>query len=222
MISSLIIGLIFGVCLTIISKKWKLHYALLSIWPPSLFCYMLESQYRLKRETNEHHGIIIAAPNWLYKLSVYNGGASTLLTTFRDPKKLVPHHLYLCKKPEEAMTVINDKNITHVWIFGHGLRHGLDFGKEFLYYCQLESAPRKKFIGQYHCNSMGGMSLVDYNNPSAYDITQSNRRPRENKKSIVSKLEALGFAPVIFSLNLNSLVIFFETIICWMSRKSQI
>jgi hypothetical protein len=94
--------------------------------------------------------------------SVFAEGVDLLTEYFK--KQDLPFYIYICKTPDEAKQVINDKNVEKIWIFGHGAMYGLWFGKNgLLNYRDLKNAPKKDFIGQFHCNAHSecGSSLAD-------------------------------------------------------------
>lgn len=91
-----------------------------------------------------------------------------------------------CKK--DIIPIINDSNCKRIWIFSHGLKHGISLDEENLYYCEFENAPKKDFIAQLHCNCSGGKSLIDYliDNPSPekYIVSDTLRGLFDNLKDI--------------------------------------
>jgi len=79
-----------------------------------------------------------------------------------------PYVLYRCSKPEQFIKVVINEHAKRIWIFGHGVRHGVGFGKIILYYCDVAEAfktadsSKKEYVKQLHCNEYGGKSLKDY------------------------------------------------------------
>jgi hypothetical protein len=112
---------------------------------------------------------------------------------FHDPP--IKYKLYTPSNEEEAKKAIEDPDVTHLWIFGHGVKHGLTVGKKMLYYCEVKSIPPKEFIGQYHCNFLGGKSLGDYNHPLKSDITDDKIRNIEVNYRVWKSLETLNITP---------------------------
>jgi len=137
---------------------------------------------------------------------MYFAGVSTL--TLSLTAKKIPYKIYLCDTPAKGEAVIKCPAITHLWIFAHGLRHGIDFGGNLLYYCEVENYPRRDFIGQYHCNNGGGRALTYYNPPKGCDITDCERNNSGIEKDVETQLELLGIEPIRFNFK-----IFFEYLI---------
>jgi hypothetical protein len=74
----------------------------------------------------------------------------------------LPFRVYECYAPEDVRRVIADPDAEALWIFGHGRKSGILFGHDtVLRYDEMHKAPRKSFIGQFHCNAEGGLSLAD-------------------------------------------------------------
>lgn len=81
-----------------------------------------------------------------------------------------PFKIYHCYKSEDFITVLKNENTKYIWIFGHGWRGGITFGgtrtlshlftpniTSFSYkkiQDEWEKYPKKKFIGQFHCNNI--------------------------------------------------------------------
>jgi hypothetical protein len=109
----------------------------------------------------------------------------------------LPFRVYECYTPEDARRVMADRDAESLWIFGHGLKSGILFGRDVtLRYDEMRDAPRKTFIGQFHCNADGGLSLADYlsrDGGSAfvrdgYRCTHQNRRDIRMLLSVGSDL----------------------------------
>jgi hypothetical protein len=105
-----------------------------------------------KIDQNEiHNAIIVTHYKFQIKTPVYGDGFPKLITYFQ--KNNLPYMIYNCYEPEDLKIVVNNLNAQFLWIFGHGFRGGLNFGAgRNQYYSELKDAPRKQFIGQFHCN----------------------------------------------------------------------
>ncbi len=49
-----------------------------------------------------------------------------------------------------------------IFVFGHGVRHGVRISYNMIYYCKFKRIHSKKYVVQMHCNEYGGKSLKDY------------------------------------------------------------
>jgi len=103
-----------------------------------------------------HAAAIIAIKKRLWRReddSVYAEGIDLLKNYFKN-KLHRPIFFYVCRTPDEAKEIIYNEKVEKIWIFGHGTMYGLYFGKnDFLNYKDLKDAPKKDFIGQFHCCS---------------------------------------------------------------------
>jgi len=74
-----------------------------------------------------------------------------------------PFYAYICTNRDQVQAVICNKKVDRVWIFGHGTYYGLNVGNDFIKYIEFKNAPKKDFIGQFHCNSHAdcGVSLAE-------------------------------------------------------------
>jgi hypothetical protein len=117
-----------------------------------------------------HTGIIVLHYNHQF-LDYSIWGLNTLINgcyQIRKPYKLrglfriEPYKIYHCTKKEEIFKEINNPDVLRIWVFGHGVKHGIKANDGVLYYCELSRAPNKEFIAQLHCNPYGGKSLIDF------------------------------------------------------------
>ena len=130
----------------------------------------LIQNYREYHCEEPHHAIIIAHKktknvNGLYPLNDYIDGIDILIERFRIPNTQINYKVYEIESKEELISIIFNKNATHIWLFGHGARNKLSFNEGNFCYYHLKGAPKKMFIGQFHCGSIFGKSFADYNNP---------------------------------------------------------
>jgi hypothetical protein len=147
----------------------------------------LIKNYPELNSNRDHHAIIIAHPGdkiikirnfkllQYERTESYYSGEDVLIEKFQNPSKKINYKVYEINSKDEFISIISDEKITHLWIFGHGKRNALGLKNGNLCYFDVRNAPRKKFIGQYHCNSLFGKSLGDYNKPCNQDVTRFPR-----------------------------------------------
>ena len=151
-------------------------------------------------ESIDHTAIIVIvySRRYFYKrFFVYLSGVE-LLT--KGLKKLdEPYVLYRCPTPQRFIEIINKETAKRIWIIGHGVKHGVSFGKEILYYCEVGEAYKKtknapkEYVKQLHCNEYGGKSLIDYicDNKEKSFVTDNARSWHENRKYIIDTLDEM-------------------------------
>jgi hypothetical protein len=107
--------------------------------------------------------------------------------------------LYRCSTPEQFIKVVINERVKRIWIIGHGVKHGVGFGKDILYYCDVAEAlqnagsSKKEYVKQLHCNGYGGKSLIDYiceTNDQSF-VTDDVRLWDENRKYIKDTIEEM-------------------------------
>jgi hypothetical protein len=215
-IFSFIVGIFFGFLIYYEAQKNRLYEYIILIWPPSVYCWLIGTNLDNEISDNEkHHAIIVIATDLRTKFANCFSGVSTLLISFTFQNPRIAHKLYFCSNEGDVRNVIENPNATHVWIFGHGLKHGVTTGKNVLYYCEVKNIPQKEFIGQYHCNHGGGKSLADYNHPKICDVTDSFRSNGEIEQGVRRSLESLKITPKSLTL-----LIFIDAIKRWCNIKS--
>jgi len=64
----------------------------------------------------------------------------------------------------DVENIMRNKNISEVYILGHGNSHEFQLGTdEILYYCEFNDPKyTKQFVHQVHCGDKHGKSLIDY------------------------------------------------------------
>jgi hypothetical protein len=72
------------------------------------------------------------------------------------------YSIYFCYSNEEIKKIFFNPEIDKIWIFGHGVFHGVKTDEGIFYYCDLEQCPTKEEIAQMHCGRFGGKSAADY------------------------------------------------------------
>lgn len=142
-----------------------------------------------------HHAIIIAhkekPKNGEFDPIDYSSGEDFLISEFQSSLKHVNYKVYEVNTREQVIPIILNEHVTHLWLFGHGQRNKLRFNSGNLCYFEVKNAPKKVFIGQYHCNSVFGKSLADYNNPLVQDVTRWLRMDPLIRFSVSRKLREL-------------------------------
>ncbi|MDI6718366.1 MAG: hypothetical protein QMD46_01960 [Methanomicrobiales archaeon] len=115
---------------------------------------------------------------------MYACGVDILIEHFL--KHGIPFNVYDCYTPEDGSRVIRNPDVSSLWIFGHGMKSGIYFGyKETLHYAEMHDAPKKEFIGQFHCNALGGRSLADYIGTEGCSFVEEGYRcTHQNRKAI--------------------------------------
>jgi hypothetical protein len=149
-----------------------------------------------KGSENPHHAIIIAHKKDLvsgeYNDGDYLSGVDILIEKFQNySERYVNYKIYEVNTKKQVISIILDEKTTHLWIFGHGQRNKLRLKGESLCYFEVRNSPKKIFIGQYHCNSVFGTSLADYNKPNAQDVTHWLRMDPFIRFSVSKKLKEL-------------------------------
>ncbi|MBP1929167.1 hypothetical protein J2741_001714 [Methanolinea mesophila] len=155
----------------------------------------LVQKYPEYNNQNFHHAIIIAYRKPFNdenrKIRSNMDGIDILINRFRNNPLPLNYKIYEVDSRENAQKVICDPKTTHLWIFGHGQRNKLRLSDGDLCYYEVKDAKKKIFIGQYHCNSILGKSLADYNNPDNSDVTRWNRITPLIRFSVGKKLDEL-------------------------------
>jgi hypothetical protein len=212
----LIIGIIVGATGFHFIRKYRLYEMIFFLFPSAIYCWIKEKNQNSQfHENSAHHAVIVNATRPWTKFAIYAVGAYILLLNFEKNHNPIPYRLYVCSTPEQLKDVINSEDTTFLWIFGHGEKHAVDFGKRTLFYCDVRNAPRKGFIGQYHCNHGDGVSLVEYNSPNHFDLTNDTRNLENIRKDVGKKLKELGINPLKFTIFivLNEILLNIEKIV---------
>jgi len=128
-------------------------------------------------ESNKPHtGIILVhLSNPLLNFGIT--GIGTLVGGFRQysellklkiPSKILglhgkqPYTIYHCYSIEDINNIIKNDNVNKLWLFGHGIHHGINTDEGICFYCDSKDATSKELIAQMHCNDYGGTSLCEY------------------------------------------------------------
>lgn len=113
--------------------------------------FLRKERLKTPNEKETHNAIIITHYKHQIKTPVYSDGFPKLIKNFQ--KNGIPYVIYNCYEPNDFKNVVYNPYAQNLWIFGHGFRGGLNFGAgRNQYYHELTDAPKKFFIGQFHCN----------------------------------------------------------------------
>jgi hypothetical protein len=170
--------------------------------------YIFKKTRKLIKEKPEfnsqdfHHAIIIAhktiAINGEYNRSDYLSGIDLLIEKFQKYPNKINYKIYEVDSKEQVIPIINDLKTTHLWIFGHGQRNKLRFQSGNLCYFEVRDAPKKQFVGQYHCNTLIGNSLADYNQPRNQEVSRWLRFEPFIRIGIYKKLKEFESKNLLF------------------------
>ena len=114
-----------------------------------------------KKLSGEHLAIIIVKYDSFYKSLYYVLMHFNKLFNTLDANK-VPFVVYLINNEKEFVKVVQDKDVKAMYIFSHGQKHAIRFGKKMFHYCNIPKVSHIKFVGQFHCNRYGGMPLKEH------------------------------------------------------------
>lgn len=148
--------------------------ALISLIVRVIFVGMYERNYIDKNmifyKTGKFAAVIIMKKNPMDYLQ----GIGWLLKSFKQAG--AQYKVFLCNSPEEFKQIVSEVDANELYILGHGKRSQVYFkeGAHFDYK-NLAKCPKKKFVGQYHCNHGGGKSLADYLEAQESDVTMHKR-----------------------------------------------
>jgi len=99
-----------------------------------------------------------------------------LINLFKFLDKLrenkIPFSVYVVSNKDEFMSVINNRKVKVLFVFGHGQKHGVKFGNELWHYCNIPKVSHIKFVTQFHCNHYTGKSLHEHLRCKGTLITQ--------------------------------------------------
>ena len=157
------------------------------LYLPPCLCYVYKGWTTAKKHPEyqsekNHHAIIVAHKRPSTKPTAYADGVDLLIDSFKNKE---PYKVYHCSNSYDFKRVLENEKATKLWIFGHGTRHTLSFGKkDRLYYCDVRDYPAKGYIAQFHCNDGMGKSLADYLSPKNNFVTNSKRDVFQNRKDI--------------------------------------
>ena len=112
---------------------------------------LLKERLREIKPQEPHDAIIICHYEHHLKYPPYGDGIAELMNNFH--RKNIPYITYECSEPDDFKPIVYNPKTKNLWIFGHGTRSSLNFGTGYeQLYIELKDAPKKLFIGQFHCN----------------------------------------------------------------------
>jgi len=144
----------------------------------------------------EHHCIIIThrtKPDGEgnYPISDYYDGIDILINFFNNNSRPIPFEIREITTKEDIIITICNPFAQYLWIFGHGQRNKIALRDDILCYKEIKTLLKKKFVGQYHCNSPWGTSLADITHAQESDVTIFPRYPILTRYAIKRKLREL-------------------------------
>lgn len=135
----------------------------------------------------EHTAIILANNYSPENFSLYLDGVDLLIKYFKTNE--MSYKVYKEVTGKDFKEIVKNQKVKSLYIFGHGCKHGIKFERsDFIYYCELQDAPKKDFIAQLHCNHGGGFSLADYLAKESY-VIDGKRRWWQNRLYFREKLK---------------------------------
>jgi len=152
-------------------------------------------------DNQDHHAVIIthkrkSNENGKYLFADYAGGIEIVINSLKNHNPPIPFRIYESDKVQDVIDIIKNPHSTFLWIFGHGQRNKLFLVDGQLCYFLVRDAPKKEFIGQYHCSSLIGNSLADYLKPQNQDISNWFRFPITMRWAVRRKLIEMGITPL--------------------------
>lgn len=189
------LGLLIGMYLGFTIKRTKFYEYVGIISLSNITRHIIENQNSNSFEEIKdlpHDAIILAYGEKATKYLLYSLGVDILVDSFSSSRTKIPYWIYECSNKQQFKEILENPNIRSIWIFGHGVRHGVDFGHEIAYYCEMNCINHLNFIGQYHCCHLGGASLADINNSDNSDVTNDLRNSKETRASIRRELGRRG------------------------------
>lgn len=154
-------------------KKW---YQKMFIFP----AYLLEYRKRkfIKNNTSrgsaKNHVALVLANNYFPEnISEFSIDCVIKLLKHLN-KKEKNYRVYNKITSRKLKKVISDKNVESIFLFGHGNRHGVKVNMdETVYYCEFPEAPKRKIVGQFHCNHLKGKCLAEYGKKPIFSFVEN-------------------------------------------------
>jgi len=158
---------------------------LMFLFPLLFFRYKYVQRNKEFKGNNPHIALILAN-NWFpEKYLAYGLRIDLLIKYLKDNKK--PYKVYDRLNAMQIKSIIKNKKVKAVLIFGHGSKHSVQTSEnETLYYCEFAKCHKKDFIAQFHCNPGGGKSLAEYisKEDTLCFITDEKQRDSDINKQI--------------------------------------
>ena len=133
---------------------------------------------------NEERAIfIINHQNSIKNLYVLGSGVAFLVSYFKSNS--IKFKIYDCYNPDDFYTAIKESKAQNLWIFGHGNRHCISFGKDGRFpFCKIVGVERKSFIAQFHCCHQNGKSLWEYLSDKPGIFSEGYRNVVQNRMDV--------------------------------------
>lgn len=173
-------------------NKW---YKKAFLFPVALFSWRKRNYVKknLKNGSGENHIAIIIANNYFPEnIAGFSFGAVVKLIKHLK-KEGKNYRVYNKITSNQLRKVINDKNVSSVFLFGHGEKHGIKVKRnEVVYYCEFSNHPKKHLIAQFHCNHLKGKPLSEYGEEKPVysfvtDRIQNSNQIEKQVKEIVNE-----------------------------------
>jgi hypothetical protein len=133
---------------------------------------------------NEEHAIIIINHKKPKKNIYVFGSGIDLLTNYFDSKG-IKFKIFNCFEPECFYKAIEKTQAKYLWVFGHGNRHRVSFGKgSYCPFCQITGPKRISFIAQLHCCHFTGRTLWEYLSDKPGIFSEGLRDVSQNREDI--------------------------------------
>jgi hypothetical protein len=169
-------GLIFLIILLVILpwsiiEKWGLYNESCD----AIFknpCYLPEGP---------HLGIIFTHHKRNFKQIVIGDSIAILITKLLEYQ--IPYKVYHCYKKSDFIETYTNRDVVHLWIFGHGKRDRISLGMESeeIEYEKLPITEPKECITQLHCNTRKGRSLAEINKSKRFFVSNNYRDLIQNR-----------------------------------------
>lgn len=99
--------------------------------------------------------------------------------------KSIKFKIFNCHNSSCFDKAIKTTPAQNIWIFGHGDRHGISFGKQDYYtYCKLMGTNRRSFIAQLHCCNDDGTTLWEFLSDRPGIFFEGYHTPVQNREAI--------------------------------------
>jgi hypothetical protein len=125
----------------------------------------IEKYERIECPDAEHAIIVICDKDPKRNNFALTCGIDLLIKYFTSEPKPIKFRLYHCHNSLELYNSFNQSKSQNLWIFGHGDRHGVSFGKgdeNYYPFCKLAKTQKRTFIAQIHCCNGFGKTLREY------------------------------------------------------------
>lgn len=131
-----------------------------------------------RKKGEDYAAIILLRKCWLDGWLRFGEGLLFLVLYLRRIN--YPYKRFYWLTPKKIHEIICDSEAKQIYILGHGAHHFVKTdNKEFYMYCEAKNAPKKEYVGLYHCAAGPGKSLKEYIGKDGY-VAQRNKLGLEN------------------------------------------